>query len=408
MYPNVNLQPGQRGPEVEKLQNFLMSQGLLTKEQIKTGPGIYGPQTKQAVTYWQEINGVDNTSGPGYWGPQSIGVASGDVSGPTSATGGPFDYLRDKNHPFYSPSKPITPATPATPAPPAPPTPVQPTQYAGGLPPDDPSNQYNTQTGQMNPLFGSGSGNIPVDGGQPYSDEEYEEALNNNPIIAESVAKGNTAADLAYAAETGDYSGLVNQFGQPFSLEDQQKALADATEDNRLYYEALQSKETADAEGALAQQKADYQDYLLTSGQQFEADKAQSDQTAKDRGVLFSGGRVQKERNLERAYRQDEASTLASTARGIGDTARDFQYKYGNEEANKLRSNYNLGGNTFNASTARGGVGSSGLSSIYNPSQYNYQGTRKVERKTAANKRAAGYLWNKGNKLLASGYSNKY
>ena len=371
MYPTTNLQPGQRGPEVEKLQQFLLSQRLLTQEQIDTGPGIYGPQTTAAVKSWQEINGVDNTTGPGYWGPQSIGVASGSISQPTSATV----------------NQPPTSAEPATPS-----------IFAGGLAPDDPSNKYNTQTGQINSNYE----------GQPYSDEEYTEALNNNPIIAESVAKGNTAEALAFAAESGDFSNLVNQFGQPFSLEEQQKALADATEDTRLYYEALQSKETADTESALAKDKADYQDYLLTSGQQFEADKAQSDETAASRGVLFSGGRVQKERNLERAYAQDQASKLASTSRNIGDTARDFQYKYGNENANQLSDSYNLGGNTYNASRATGGVGSNGLSSVYNPSQYDYQGTQNVARKTAANTRAAGKLWNKGNKLLATGYSNQY
>ena len=158
----------------------------------------------------------------------------------------------------------------------------------------------------------------------------------------------------------------------------------------------------------MAQQKADYQNYLITSGQQFEADKSQSDETAQRRGVLFSGGRVQKERNLERAYAQDQASKLAFTSRNIGDTARDFQYKYGNEATNKLSDSYNLGRNTYNASRATGGVGSNGLSSVYNPSQYDYQGTQNVARKTAANTRAAGKLWNKGNKLLATGYSNQY
>jgi len=337
MYPTINLQPGQRGPEVEKLQNFLMSQGLLTQEQINTGPGIYGPQTKQAVTSWQEINGVDNTSGPGYWGPQSIGVASGGITGPVDGVTGD-----------------------------------------------------------------------PVDEEQPYSDEEYSLALNNNPIVAESVAKGNTVEDLAYAAESGDFSGLVNQFGQPFSLEEQQKALADAEADNSLYFKALESKETADAESTMAQQKADYQNYLLNSGQNFEADKAQSDESAASRGVLFSGGRVQKEKNMVRAYDQDQASKLDTASRNIGNTARDFQYKYGNDATNNLSSNYSLGGNTFNANKATGGVSSNGLSSIYNPSQYNYQGTQNVAKKTAANTRAAGKLWNKGNKLLSTSYNNQY
>lgn len=53
---------------------------------------------------------------------------------------------------------------------------------------------------------------------QPYSDEEYQLALENNPVIKEYAAKGNSIADLEYAISTGDISGLVDQFGQPFSL----------------------------------------------------------------------------------------------------------------------------------------------------------------------------------------------
>ena len=379
MYPTTNLQPGQRGPEVEKLQQFLLSQRLLTQEQIATGPGIYGPQTTAAVKSWQEINGVDNTTGPGYWGPQSIASASGDISQPTSATS----------------NQPQTPAQPATPS-----------IFAGGLAPDDPSNQFNTQTGQPNPNWTGNAGT--TGGGQPLTNEEYDAGAAANPKVNEATQGGSTVEDILAAVESGDFSGILDSTGQPFSAEDQQKALADAESDNKLYYEALQSKETADAESAMAKQKANYQDYLITSGQQFEADKSKSDQSSADRGVLFSGGRVQKERNMERAYSQDQASALADTSRNIGNTARDFQYQYGNDAANNLSSNYNLGGNSYNASRATGGVSSNGLSSIYNPSQYNYQGTRNTERSANSNERAAGYLWNKGNKLLSSSYNNQY
>ena len=380
MYPNVKLQPGQRGPEVEKLQNFLMSQGFLTEEQIDTGPGIYGPQTTNAVKRWQEINGVENTSGPGYWGPQSIGVASGEVVQPISTIS----------------NQPTTIAEPATSS-----------IFAGGLAPDDPSNQFNTQTGQPNPNW-TGNAGTRTDPNQPLTNEEYDAGADANPKVKEATEGGSTLEEILAAVESGDFSGLKDSTGQPFSAEDQQKALADAESDNKLYYEALQSKETADAESAMAKQKADYQDYLITSGQQFEADKSKSDQSSADRGVLFSGGRVQKERNMERAYSQDQASALADTSRNIGNTARDFQYKYGNDAANNLSSNYNLGGNSYNASRATGGVSSNGLSSIYNPSQYNYQGTRNTERSANSNQRAAGYLWNKGNKLLSSSYNNQY
>jgi hypothetical protein len=326
--PTSNLQPGMTGPEVQKLQDFLVSQGLMTQAQVNTGYGTYGPQTTAAVKKFQEQNGVDNTSGPGYWGPRTISAVSSSSAGSANS--------------------------------------------------------------------------------QPYSDEEYNQALNEHPIIQQSIARGNTAEDLAYAASTGDFSGLVNQFGQPFSLEDQQEALKQAEDDNKLYYEALQSKETADAEASLAQKQADYQNYLLTSGQEFEKDKATADQTAANSGVLFSGGRIQKEKTLQRGYEQDQAYKQDSLGRDISNTARDYQYKYGNDAAKGLSQYYKLGGNTYNANVAQGGVGSGGLSKIYNPNQYDYQGTVNVERKAAAQRRAAGLLWNKGNKLLATGYNNQY
>jgi hypothetical protein len=219
---------------------------------------------------------------------------------------------------------------------------------------------------------------------------------------------GSTIDQIVNALSTGDLSGITDSLGMPFSAQDQHEALAQADEDTKLFYEALQTKETADAESALAQKQADYQDYLINSGQKFEADKTTADQTAADRGVLFSGGRVQKEKNLERAYSQDQSSKLATMTRDIGSTAQDYQYKYGNQAAKGLNKYYKLGGNTFNANVAQGGVGSTGLSSIYNPNQYDYQGTQNVARKAAASTRAAGLLWNKGNKLLATGYNNKY
>lgn len=242
----------------------------------------------------------------------------------------------------------------------------------------------------------------PAAGAPPFTPEEANKALQSHPL-----SKGNSAEALAYAAETGDLSGLVNEFGQPFSVAEQKAALKQATKDNELYYKALKEKDMADTEAAMAQKQADYQNYLITSGKKFEADKAQADQNAANSGVLFSGGRVQKEKNLQDAYANEQAYTAGNYGRDIASAARDFQYAYGNKAAKGLSSYYKLGGNTYNANTAQNMIGSSGLSSVYNPNQYNWQGTTNVAQKTAANQRAAKYLANKGNKLLASGYSNQ-
>ena len=158
----------------------------------------------------------------------------------------------------------------------------------------------------------------------------------------------------------------------------------------------------------MAKKQADYQDYLINAGEKFQSDKTTLDQNAANQGVLFSGGRAQKENKLQQSYAQDQATKQRNLAGDIASTANDYQYKYGNSAANNLSKYYSAGGNTYNANTPQGGVGSAGLSSVYSTSPYNFQGTRNTERSAAANTRAAGLLWNKGNKLLASGYSNQY
>lgn len=239
-------------------------------------------------------------------------------------------------------------------------------------------------------------------------DAQYAEAAANNPVIAELAQGGSTIEEIIEALSTGNLAGIVDFNGQPFSAQAQQEALAEATEANKLYYEALQTKETADAEALMAQDQADYQDYLISSGQSFETDKMKADQQAAQSGVLFSGSRVQKEKNLARAYSQDQSYVRGKIARNIGSTARDFQYDYGNEAAQGLSQYYNLGGNIYNPNVARGGVSSSGLSSVYQPSKFQFGGRRKAEQSAAAQTRAAGLLWNRGNKLLRTGYKNQY
>lgn len=81
--PTSNLQPGSSGDQVKQLQDWLVSQGYLTQDQVNTGYGTYGPQTTAAVAKWQTDHKVDNSSGPGYWGPKTIAVAQA-----TPTTGG--------------------------------------------------------------------------------------------------------------------------------------------------------------------------------------------------------------------------------------------------------------------------------------------------------------------------------
>ena len=81
--PKIALQPGATGTEVKALQDYLVSQGLLTPEQVATGPGVYGPQTTAAVLALQKKLGIDYSSGPGFFGPKTIAALSGTTP-PTS------------------------------------------------------------------------------------------------------------------------------------------------------------------------------------------------------------------------------------------------------------------------------------------------------------------------------------
>jgi len=90
--PSGNLQPGMSGDAVKQLQDYLVSKGLMTQEQVKTGYGTYGPQTTAAVTQLQKSLGVQTGGYDGYYGPQTMQAIQSSPSfnqgNPTTATGG--------------------------------------------------------------------------------------------------------------------------------------------------------------------------------------------------------------------------------------------------------------------------------------------------------------------------------
>jgi hypothetical protein len=213
----------------------------------------------------------------------------------------------------------------------------------------------------------------------------------------------------ALNAAGGDPTKMTDLYGQPFSQADQQAAYAEAASAIDPGLQAAQNKELADTEASLKSKQDAYNNYLQSSGAKFQEDKNTLDQTAADRGVLFSGGRLQKQTNLQNSYQTDQASKLNTLTSGIGQDARDYQAKYGQGAAGSLSNYYNAGGNTYNAGVASGGVGSTGLSSVYNPNQYNFgTGSAVTAGMAAKQQRAAGLLWNKGNKLVAGGLNGTY
>jgi hypothetical protein len=211
------------------------------------------------------------------------------------------------------------------------------------------------------------------------------------------------------AAAGGDPSKMTDLYGQPFSQADQQQAMADASAALDPYYQGQQNKERADTEASMKTRQDAYNNYLTTSATKFGEDKNTLDNTAAERGVLFSGGRIQKQNSLQNSYMNDQASKLSTLTSGIGQDARDYQGKYGQGAANSLSNYYSAGGNTYNAGVAGGQVGQSGISNVYSPNQNNFgTGTAVTSAMANKNQRAAGLLWNKGNKLVAGGLKGAY
>lgn len=83
-FPSVDLQPGARGTDVQKLQEYLVKNGALSTADMATGPGIYGPKTQAAVASLQQKLGVDVSTDAGYFGPKTR-AALGNQSSPTEA-----------------------------------------------------------------------------------------------------------------------------------------------------------------------------------------------------------------------------------------------------------------------------------------------------------------------------------
>jgi len=110
-YPTISLQPGSTDvASVKQLQDYLVSKGLMTQEQVNTGYGTYGPQTTAAVLALQKSLGIDYSSGPGYWGPKTLAALAATPATPPVLP--------------ITPTGPVLPLVPKTPTTPAPVTPA--------------------------------------------------------------------------------------------------------------------------------------------------------------------------------------------------------------------------------------------------------------------------------------------
>jgi len=241
--------------------------------------------------------------------------------------------------------------------------------------------------------------------------DQYALAVAKHPTIAPFlVQNGGDPAIILNAYQTGNWSGVNDMTGKPFSDEDQKVAVEKANSALAPGFDAQQRFDESNVERNLGDIKRGYDESLKKSESSFQSDKTNLDQDAANKGVLFSGGRVQKEKNLRAQYERDQASNLASTGSNLAKVGSDYQYKYGDTAVNKpsISSYFNLDTNTFNPSVAAGGTIPGGLSNVYNSSGKNFQGTEVNKNKAAVQTRAASLLANKANKLTSYGYKNQF
>lgn len=233
--------------------------------------------------------------------------------------------------------------------------------------------------------------------------------IQNDPRFAVYLQSPGALDAIMNAYDTGDWSAVPGATGKPFDPVQANKAFADSMAVLDPVYAQERLKDTQDLTGNLEAKKAGYQNYLNTSASNFQQDKTTQDQNAADQGVLFSGGRVQKLNNLATKYEQDAALKKLQYGADVAGSARDYQYKYGNDAAknSSLSQYYKAGTNTYNPNVATGGVGAGGIKSIYNPGAADFYGTNRAAQSTAAKIRAAGLLAGKTNKLVSGSYNNQ-
>lgn len=234
-------------------------------------------------------------------------------------------------------------------------------------------------------------------------------SLSTNPD-AKAYAGANDPTAILNAYVTGDWSGVSSLSGKPFTDEQQAAAVTQAETALAPAYKAQLENDRATTEDTLRGNQEGLADSESADAQQFGKDKNALDQNAADQGVLFSGSRIQKQNDLRTAYQDRDAQARRGAAEHAATTARGYQYNYGNEEAGKLSSMYNLpDAPTYDAGVAGGKVTPGRtLSAAYDPSKYNFQGTKPVAQGAAVQTRAANLLANRANKLTLSGVGTKF
>lgn len=237
-----------------------------------------------------------------------------------------------------------------------------------------------------------------------------QKSLSGNQNV-QRYGAGNDPASILSAFQSGDWSGITSLTGQPFTPEQQQSAVAEATKTLDPAYKAATQYDTEGTQDTLQKNQDQLGDFETDQAKQFTKDKDTLDQSASDNGVLFSGARVQKNNDLRTTYETADMRARRNANEAANTAGRNYAYAYGDNNIPRSISDlYSLPGATsYNANVAHGAeTPSTTLSAAYTPGPVTYQGTKPVAQQTAIQTRAAGLLANRANKMSLSGYATKF
>lgn len=234
-------------------------------------------------------------------------------------------------------------------------------------------------------------------------------AVSSNKDV-QRFAGANGADAVLNAYMTGNWSGVVDLTGKPFTREQQQKAVSEAEKVLAPAYKEGESYDRSVTEDTLRAEQEGFKEFQKTEERDFGDMKDSQDQASADQGILFTGSRAEKLNDLRNTFEDRQRIARQQSTERTRQTMRNYQYDYGGDAAKGLRDMYKLpGASGYDANVAGGMVRRSPtLSAVYDPKEFDFQGRKPVAQKAAVQTRAASQLANTANKLTLGGYANKF
>jgi len=311
---------GSQGEQVKELQKYLQGMGYTNADgtPLKVD-GIYGSNTKTAVMQFQSKNGL---TADGIFGPKTLAATKNITSTGTQEGSSPTS------------------------------------GNTGTKAPDDPSNQYNTSTGQPNPNYNPNLGGTSFNTGDPAQDATLK-ALQDY-IKQQQDAGLKLNKDLNFDQATLDkFLETAKKQVHPYYAQQIDAIKQDVL---RVAPQILQSYESD-----IANKEANFQNTLDTSRE-----------NNAGAGLAFSGQRAKGELGMVEAQNRDLASLNQNYGNKLYDLGRNAEEKIG-----ASNMTYDLGA-LRNYSANLSGNGGFSLGGTNSPYQKGGYGTGSIEYDRAA------------------------